>query len=104
MKCWTKSALVVVGTAVDKKTGAPIALLAEDAAFGLRFAGGALITLDGRQRELFKSVREAHEAAAALKKRGFKNTSVFEPKDLHHRGDDFLPTHLLQLASTLERR
>jgi len=104
VKCWTKSALVVVGTAVDKKTGAPIALLAEDAAFGLRFAGGALITLDGRQRELFKSVREAHEAAAALKKRGFKNTSVFEPKDLHHRGDDFLPTHLLQLASTLERR
>ena len=38
VKCWTKSELVVVGTAVDKKTGAPIALLAEDAADGLRFA------------------------------------------------------------------
>ena len=53
MKCWTKSELVVVGTAVDKKTGAPIALLAEDAVDGLRFAGGAFITLDGRQRERF---------------------------------------------------
>ena len=31
VKCWTKSELVVVGTAVDKKTGGPIALLAEDA-------------------------------------------------------------------------
>jgi ATP-dependent DNA ligase len=53
VKCWTKSELVVVGTAVDKKTGAPTALLAEDAADGLRFAGGAFITLDGRQRERF---------------------------------------------------
>jgi hypothetical protein len=44
----------VVGTALDKKTGAPIALLAEDAADGLRLAGGAFITLDGRQREQFR--------------------------------------------------
>jgi DNA ligase D-like protein (predicted ligase) len=55
VKCWTKSELVVVGTAVDQKTGAPIALLAEDAVDGLRFAGGAFITLDGRQRERFGS-------------------------------------------------
>jgi ATP-dependent DNA ligase len=54
VKCWTKSELVVVGTAVDKKTGAPIALLAEDAADGFRFAGGAFIALDGRQREQFQ--------------------------------------------------
>jgi ATP-dependent DNA ligase len=47
VKCWTKSELVVVGT------GAPIALLAKDAADGLRFAGDAFITLDGRQREQF---------------------------------------------------
>ncbi len=39
----------MVGTAVDKKTGAPIALLADDA--GLRFAGGAFITLQSRMRE-----------------------------------------------------
>jgi hypothetical protein len=44
---------VAVGTAVDKKTGAPIALLAEDAADGLRFGGGAFITLADRQRERF---------------------------------------------------
>ena len=61
-------------------------------------------TVQNKYVESVKSAREAHEAAAALKERGFKNTSVFEPKDLHHRGDDLLPTHLLQLASTLERR
>jgi len=36
VKCWTKSELVVIGTAVDKRTAAPIALFAEDAADGLR--------------------------------------------------------------------
>ena len=53
VKCWTKGEFFVVGTAVDKKTGAPIALLAEDAADGLRFPGGAFITLKDRQRERF---------------------------------------------------
>jgi DNA ligase D-like protein (predicted ligase) len=53
IKCWTKSELVVLGTAVDKQSGARIALLAEDASDGLRFAGGAFITLPGRTRERF---------------------------------------------------
>src|SRR5205085_2870671 len=53
IKCWTTSRLVVVGTAVDKRSGAPIALLAEDAGDGLRFAGGAFITLRSRERERF---------------------------------------------------
>lgn len=53
IKSWTKSEFRVVGTAVEKKTGAPIALLAEDVADGLRFAGGAFVTLQGRMRERF---------------------------------------------------
>ena len=42
-----------IGTAVDKRSGAPIALLAEEAADGLRFAGGAFITLREGLRERF---------------------------------------------------
>jgi DNA ligase D-like protein (predicted ligase) len=54
VKCWTNGEFVVVGTAVDKKTGSPIALLAEDAPDGLRFAGGAFITLRGQMRDRFR--------------------------------------------------
>jgi ATP-dependent DNA ligase len=54
VKCWTRSDLIVVGTAVDSRSGSPIALLAEDAADGLHFAGGAFITLHGRTRERFR--------------------------------------------------
>jgi hypothetical protein len=45
----------------------PIALLAEDAVDGLRFAGGAFITLDARQRERFreKLARLAAKSPAA---------------------------------------
>jgi ATP-dependent DNA ligase len=53
IKCWMRSELIVVGTAVDSKSGSPLALLAEDAADGLHFAGGAFITLRGRARERF---------------------------------------------------
>jgi DNA ligase D-like protein (predicted ligase) len=53
IKCWTRSELIVVGTAVDSRSGAPIALLAEDASDGFRFVGGAFITLQGRVRERF---------------------------------------------------
>jgi DNA ligase D-like protein (predicted ligase) len=53
IKCWTTSELIVVGTALDKRSGAPIALLAQEASDGLRFAGGAFITLRGRERACF---------------------------------------------------
>jgi len=45
----------VVGTAVDKKTGSPMTLLAEDAPDGLRFAGGAFIALCCQMRERFSA-------------------------------------------------
>jgi ATP-dependent DNA ligase len=50
IKCWTRGKLIVVGTGVDSRSGSPIALLAEDAADGLRYAGGAFISLQGRVR------------------------------------------------------
>jgi bifunctional non-homologous end joining protein LigD len=53
IKCWTKASSSSSATAIDKKSGAPIALLAEDAPDGLPFAGGAFITLQGRSREVF---------------------------------------------------
>ena len=73
VKCWTKGEFVVLGTAIEKKSGAPIALLAENAPDGLRFAGGAFITLQGRNRELFgkKLMRltAAHPALPGLRRR-----------------------------------
>jgi bifunctional non-homologous end joining protein LigD len=53
IKCWTQSQFIVLGTSIDKRTGSPIALLAQDAADGLRFAGGAFITLRGALRQRF---------------------------------------------------
>jgi bifunctional non-homologous end joining protein LigD len=29
-KCWTESALILIGTEIDRRTGSPIALLARD--------------------------------------------------------------------------
>jgi bifunctional non-homologous end joining protein LigD len=51
-KCWTESALVLIGTEIDKRTGSPIALLARDDDGDLRFAGGAFFALKiGRPRD-----------------------------------------------------
>jgi DNA ligase D-like protein (predicted ligase) len=54
IKCWAHSDFIVVGTSIDKRTGSPIALLAQDAADGLRYAGGAFINLDQQTRERFR--------------------------------------------------
>jgi hypothetical protein len=58
--------LVVIGMAIDKKSGSPIALLAEDADDGLRFAGDAFIAFKSRMRERFgeKLARLAAERPA----------------------------------------
>jgi len=41
VKCWTESALVLIGTEFDKRSGAPVALLARQGEEGLSYAGGA---------------------------------------------------------------
>jgi bifunctional non-homologous end joining protein LigD len=49
-KCFTESSFVLIGTARDRKTKAPLALLAQADAQGLRYAGSAFITLSSIER------------------------------------------------------
>jgi hypothetical protein len=37
VKCWAESALVLIGTELDKRSGAPVALLARQSAEGLSY-------------------------------------------------------------------
>ena len=49
-KCFTEGSFVIIGTARDRKTNAPLALLARANAQGLTHAGSAFITLISSQR------------------------------------------------------
>ena len=50
VKCWTESALVLIGTDLDKRSGAPVGLLARQSPEGLSYAGGAFFALKDAQR------------------------------------------------------
>jgi len=54
-KCFTESTFVVIGTARERKTGAPLASLARANGQGLVYANSAFITLSGNEREEFWS-------------------------------------------------
>src|SRR6188508_1044893 len=45
IKCWTENQFVIVGTEIDSRSGAPVALLACEEESGLRYAGGAFFAL-----------------------------------------------------------
>jgi bifunctional non-homologous end joining protein LigD len=49
-KCFTEGSFVIIGTAQDRQTKAPLALLAQRDAQGLTFAGSAFIALPGTER------------------------------------------------------
>jgi bifunctional non-homologous end joining protein LigD len=49
-KCFTESSFVIIGTARDRKTKAPLALLAQAEPQGLRYAASAFIALSGTER------------------------------------------------------
>src|SRR6187455_737302 len=49
-KCFTEGSFVIIGTARDRKTKAPLALLAQANPQGLRYAGSAFIALSGIER------------------------------------------------------
>jgi bifunctional non-homologous end joining protein LigD len=49
-KCFTEGSFVIIGTTRDRKTKAPLALLAQSNAGGLRYAGSAFIVLSGSER------------------------------------------------------
>ena len=39
VKCWAESTLILIGTELDKRRGAPVALLARQSDEGLSYAG-----------------------------------------------------------------
>jgi bifunctional non-homologous end joining protein LigD len=49
-KCFTEGSFLIIGTARDRKTKAPLALLAQSNVGGLRYAGSAFIALSGTDR------------------------------------------------------
>jgi bifunctional non-homologous end joining protein LigD len=49
-KCFTEGSFIIIGTARDRKTKAPLALLARPDAQGLTYAGSAFIALSGAER------------------------------------------------------
>jgi len=49
-KCFTEGSFVIIGTTRDRKTKAPLVLLAQSNAGGLRYAGSAFIALSGTDR------------------------------------------------------
>jgi bifunctional non-homologous end joining protein LigD len=50
-KCFTEGSFVIIGTARDRKTKAPLALLAKPNAQGLSYVGSAFIALSGAERQ-----------------------------------------------------
>jgi bifunctional non-homologous end joining protein LigD len=56
-KCFTESSFLIIGTARDRKTKAPLALLARVDAQGFTYAGSAFITLSGDEKT--RTEREA---------------------------------------------
>ena len=50
-KCFTEGSFVIIGTARDRKTKAPLALLAQLDAKGLTYAGSAFIALSDTERD-----------------------------------------------------
>ena len=73
-KCWTESALVLIGTEVDKRSGAPMALLASQDEEGLRYVGGAFFALKAAHREALRDrvarLTTDRSPIPALRKRG----------------------------------
>jgi bifunctional non-homologous end joining protein LigD len=54
-KCFTESSFLIIGTARDRKTKAPLALLAQSDAHRLAYVGSAFIALSAHEREALKA-------------------------------------------------
>jgi bifunctional non-homologous end joining protein LigD len=54
-KCFTESSFLIIGTARDRKTKAPLALLAQSDAQRLAYVGSAFIALSANEREALKA-------------------------------------------------
>ena len=60
-KCFTESAFLIIGTARDRKTGAPLALLARAEPEGLTYVGSAFIALAGSERDELRARLEVNK-------------------------------------------
>jgi bifunctional non-homologous end joining protein LigD len=80
-KCFTESSFVIIGTARDRKTKAPLALLAQADAQGLRYAGSAFITLSSIERaELSARLQMSKLERCPIPKLRFPDAQWVKPK------------------------
>jgi ATP-dependent DNA ligase len=78
-KCFTEGSFLIIGTARDRKTKAPLALLARADAQGLAYAGSAFITLSGIERaELSTRLQLSKLERSPIPKLRFPGCSVGE--------------------------
>jgi DNA ligase D-like protein (predicted ligase) len=87
-KCFTEGSFVIIGTARDRKTKAPLALLARAEAEGLTYAGSAFITLSGIERnELSSRLQTSKLERCPIPKLRFPDAQWVKPQliaRVHH--------------------
>jgi bifunctional non-homologous end joining protein LigD len=80
-KCFTEGSFVIIGTARDRKTKAPLALLAKPNAQGLSYAGSAFIALSGIERnELSARLRVSKLERCPIPKLRFPDAQWVKPQ------------------------
>jgi len=80
-KCFTEGSFLIIGTARDRKTKAPLALLAKADAQGLRYAGSAFITLSGTKRaELSARIQMSKLERCPIPKLRFPDAQWVKPR------------------------
>ena len=81
-KCFTEDLFLIIGTARDRKTKAPLALLARaDAQGGLAYAGSAFIALSGTERaELNARLRVNTVERSPIAKLRFPDARWLKPR------------------------
>jgi bifunctional non-homologous end joining protein LigD len=79
-KCFTESAFLIIGTARDRKTGAPLALLARAEPEGLSYIGSAFIALAGNERDELRAHLEVNKVGrCAIAKFRFPDAQWVKP-------------------------
>src|SRR4029453_14358130 len=80
-KCFTEGSFVIIGTARDRKTKAPLALLARADAQRLTYAGSAFIALSGTERnELSARLQMNKLERCPIPKLGFPDCQPVKPE------------------------
>ena len=84
-KCFTESSFLIIGTARDRKTKAPLALLAKPGAQGLTYAGSAFIALSSAERGEFSArLKMSKLERCPILKLRFPDAQWVEPQLMAH--------------------